>query len=157
MVDILGGVGAVVHHQQLDVLQVADEEGLVAGGHHVAGLLVGAIANLSLRISTSILFRQVEAFVRESQVSTYGGHGNGATETTADTTVDTLGLPPAGVHAHEPVTLVTGEALRACTKPVNISSSFVLLANRCNPPFPLSILLFPGEPSTSNPFASERG
>lgn len=68
VVDILGGVGAVVHHQQLDVLQVADEEGLVAGGHHVAGLLVGAIANLSLRISTSILFfRQVETFVRESR------------------------------------------------------------------------------------------
>lgn len=44
--DVLSGVGTVVHQQQLDVLGVADEEGLVAGGHHVTGLLVGAIADL---------------------------------------------------------------------------------------------------------------
>jgi hypothetical protein len=43
---VLSGKGAVVHHQQLNVLDVADEEGLVAGGHHEAGLLVGAIADL---------------------------------------------------------------------------------------------------------------
>lgn len=42
----LGGVGAVVHHEELEVLDVVDEEGLVAGGHHVAGLLVGAVADL---------------------------------------------------------------------------------------------------------------
>lgn len=36
-----------MHHQELDVLDVADKESLVAGGHHEAGLLVGAIANLS--------------------------------------------------------------------------------------------------------------
>lgn len=42
----LGGVGAVVHHQELEVLDVVDQEGLVAGGHHVAGLLVGAVADL---------------------------------------------------------------------------------------------------------------
>jgi hypothetical protein len=35
-----------VHEEQLDVLDVADEEGLVARGHHVTGLLVGAIADL---------------------------------------------------------------------------------------------------------------
>jgi hypothetical protein len=44
--DVLGGVGAVVHEQQLDVLDVADKEGLVARGHHEAGLLVGAEADL---------------------------------------------------------------------------------------------------------------
>lgn len=44
--NVLGSVGSVVHHQQLNVLGVADEEGLVAGGHHVTGLLVGTIANL---------------------------------------------------------------------------------------------------------------
>lgn len=43
---VLCGVGLVVHEEQLDVLDVADEEGLVARGHHVAGLLVGAIADL---------------------------------------------------------------------------------------------------------------
>lgn len=45
--DILGGVGSVVHEQQLKVLDVADEEGLVARGGQVAGLLVGAEADLS--------------------------------------------------------------------------------------------------------------
>jgi hypothetical protein len=44
--DILGGVGAVVHEEQFDVLDVVDEEALVAGGHHVPGLLVGAEADL---------------------------------------------------------------------------------------------------------------
>ena len=46
--DVLGGVGAVVHEQQLDVLDIADEESLVAGGHHEAGLLVGAEADLQV-------------------------------------------------------------------------------------------------------------
>lgn len=45
-VDVLSGVGTVVHHQQLNIVDVADEEGLVAGGHHVTGLLVGAKADL---------------------------------------------------------------------------------------------------------------
>ena len=35
-----------MHEEELDVVDVADEEGLVAGGHHVAGLLVGTIADL---------------------------------------------------------------------------------------------------------------
>lgn len=45
-VDILSSVGAVVHQEELNVLGVVDEEGLVAGGHHVAGLLVAAVADL---------------------------------------------------------------------------------------------------------------
>ena len=43
---LLCGESLVVHKKELDVLDVADEEGLVARGHHVAGALVGAIANL---------------------------------------------------------------------------------------------------------------
>ena len=43
-------MGLVVHEEELDVLNVADEESLVAGGHHVAGLLVGAIADLNVAI-----------------------------------------------------------------------------------------------------------
>lgn len=35
-----------MHQEELDVLGVVDEEGLVAGGHHVAGLLVGSITDL---------------------------------------------------------------------------------------------------------------
>lgn len=64
----LGGVGAVVHEEEVEVLDVVDEEGLVARGHHEAGLLVGTVADL--------------------------GHGDHAAEATADTTVNTLGLSP---------------------------------------------------------------
>lgn len=46
--DILSGVGAVVHEQKLNVPGVVDEEGLVARGHHVLGLLVGAVSDLSI-------------------------------------------------------------------------------------------------------------
>ena len=35
-----------MHKEELNVLGVADKEGLVAGRHHVAGLLVGAEADL---------------------------------------------------------------------------------------------------------------
>lgn len=47
-IHVLGGVGLVVHEEELDVLDVADKESLVARGHHVAGLLVGAIADLEV-------------------------------------------------------------------------------------------------------------
>lgn len=83
----LGGEGAVVHEEKLDVLEVADKESLVAGGGQELGLLVGTIADL--------------------------GHGNGTAESSSDSGIDTLGLAPARVHALEPITLVTGEALRA--------------------------------------------
>jgi hypothetical protein len=35
-----------VHEEELKVLDVVDEESLVAGGHHVTGLLVGTVADL---------------------------------------------------------------------------------------------------------------
>lgn len=44
--NVLGGVGAVVHEEEVQVTNVVDQESLVAGGHHVASLLVGAIADL---------------------------------------------------------------------------------------------------------------
>ena len=59
----LGSVGLVVHKEQLDVTDVADEEGLVAGGHHVLGLLVGTIADLklSLLLALSVSLRPSSA------------------------------------------------------------------------------------------------
>ena len=42
----LCGVGAVVHEEKLEVAGVVDEEGLVAGWHHVAGLPVATVADL---------------------------------------------------------------------------------------------------------------
>lgn len=44
--NVLGGVGPVVHQEELDVVDVVDDKGLVARGHHELGLLVGAIADL---------------------------------------------------------------------------------------------------------------
>jgi hypothetical protein len=44
-----------VHEKELDILDVADEEGLVAGRHHVAGLLVGAIADLETETAVDTL------------------------------------------------------------------------------------------------------
>lgn len=44
-----------MHQEELDILGVVDEEGLVAGGHHVAGLLVGAITDLGPIIDRSII------------------------------------------------------------------------------------------------------
>lgn len=39
-------VGLVVHEEEFEVAGVVDEEGLVARGHHVARLLVVAVADL---------------------------------------------------------------------------------------------------------------
>lgn len=121
--DVLGGVGAVVHEQQLDILDVADKEGLVAGGHHEAGLLVGAESDLQFASTTL-------SFSYSPRGGTYTGHDHAAPEASPDPVVDTLRLAPAGVDALEPVTLVTVEALRACTRPVNISilSNFMTLS-----------------------------
>jgi hypothetical protein len=96
---VLSSVGAVVHEQKLNILGVVDEESLVAGGHHVTGLLVASITNLYQHISSaktvpvrSILFRQSADLIGLGL--TYGWHGDGALEASADAVVDTLGLAP---------------------------------------------------------------
>ena len=38
--NILGGVGLVVHKEEVELADVVDEESLVAGWHQVAGLSV---------------------------------------------------------------------------------------------------------------------
>ena len=43
---VLCGKGLVVHKEQIDIGWVMDEECLVAGRHKMAGLLIGAVANL---------------------------------------------------------------------------------------------------------------
>ena len=40
MYDVLCGEGLVMHKEEVDIAGVVDEESLVAGGHHVASLLV---------------------------------------------------------------------------------------------------------------------
>jgi hypothetical protein len=76
-----------VHEEELNVLGVVDEESLVAGGHHVAGLLVGTVTD--------------------------GGHGHLALEAAADGIINTLGLAPALANTLEAVGLVAVEAVGA--------------------------------------------
>lgn len=76
----------VVHHQQLQVRHVGNNELLEAGGQGVPGLLVGAEANI--------------------------GHSKGALELAADTVINTLGPAPAGLDGDLPVALVAVEVLR---------------------------------------------
>lgn len=44
--NVLGSEGLVVHKEKVNITDVVDEEGLVSGWHHVAGLLVGSKTNL---------------------------------------------------------------------------------------------------------------
>jgi hypothetical protein len=48
-IDVLCGVGLVVHEEHVHVVDVVDEERLVAGRHHVASLLIGTVSDLWLR------------------------------------------------------------------------------------------------------------
>ena len=61
---VLSSVGAVVHEKELNVLGVLDEESLVAGGHHVLGLLVGAIADLSIQAISVFIVSLCKSQVR---------------------------------------------------------------------------------------------
>lgn len=118
-----------MHEEELQVAGVVDEESLVAGRHHVAGLAVVTISDLYVcRIQSAFcprfvphvrMFPSSESHLSLSfpysphtlsSISTHLWHGSLALEASPDSVVDTLGLSPAGVHAHEPVTLVTAEA-----------------------------------------------
>jgi hypothetical protein len=47
-----------VHEEEVDVAGVVNKEGFVAGGHHVAGLLVGAETNLYMSSGLSLVLVQ---------------------------------------------------------------------------------------------------
>lgn len=79
----LSGVGAVLHEEELELLDVAHEELLETRGHKVTGPLVGAVSNL--------------------------GHGDLALEPAADTVINTLGLTPRGVDLVVAIALMTSE------------------------------------------------
>lgn len=114
--NVLGSVGAVVHQEELDVLGVVDDEGLVAGGHHVTGLLVATVTDLS---------PPLVALAIAGSNGSYGGHGGLALEAAADGIVNTLGLAPRGANTLEPVRLVTVEAVGACVMSVR---QFILMS-----------------------------
>jgi len=83
----LGGIDAIVHEQKLDVLDVTDEEGFVARGHHVARPLVRSESDR--------------------------WHDHVALEPPAHSVVNTLGLSPAWGHTFESVALMPIKALGA--------------------------------------------
>lgn len=122
----LGGVGPVVHQEKLDIVDVLDKEGLVAGGGHVAGLLVGAVSNLSVadESAKAVLspfpshsatksfqfpipshFLQIHHFPIPPGCP-YLGHNSLTLEPPADAVINTLGLAPRGIDALEAVALV---------------------------------------------------
>jgi hypothetical protein len=112
-----------VHEEELDITDVVDEESLVAGWHHVAGLLVGTETDL-FKASSSAVVLDAKFFYQESQllvcdlqrfgfVCTYRWHHHLSLEASADSVVDTLWLSPAGIDTHIGVTLMSVEALRA--------------------------------------------
>ena len=51
---LLCRISPVVHEKKIDIPGIVDEERFVAGWHHVAGFLVGTIANLSHNIRQSL-------------------------------------------------------------------------------------------------------
>jgi hypothetical protein len=81
----LSGVGGVVHEEEINVGDVVDEEGLVAGRHEMASFPVGAVSNLD---SQSIPSQ------RQFSISAYLWHGSLALESSSDAIVDTLWLSP---------------------------------------------------------------
>lgn len=57
--NILSGVGAVVHEEELNVLGVVDKESLVTRGHQVAGLLVATITDLTISLDTIAVLAKI--------------------------------------------------------------------------------------------------
>ena len=50
-------VGLVVHKEKVEIAGVVDKESLVAGGHHVAGLPVAPVSDLTIVISSAKFLR----------------------------------------------------------------------------------------------------
>lgn len=126
-----------MHEEEVDIGGVVDEEGFMAGGHHMASFLVRTIADLDCeskvspysprsseppmvcRLHLQVFLERSVCFLLPSlsgaqRDRTYRWHSSLSLEPSSDTIVDALWLPPARVDAHEAVTLVAAEALRAC-------------------------------------------
>ena len=71
----LSTVGVVVHHEELQVLDIAHSELVESVGEHVLGAGIGTVTNV--------------------------GHQGGTTEAASAATINTLGLSPVLLHASE--------------------------------------------------------
>lgn len=142
--NLLRSEGLVVHQEKVDITDVVDEESLVAGGHHVAGLLVGSKTNLIVssalvldivspevhgRFVISPSEHEFEPVMTSCLFLTYRWHNHLALEPSSDTIVNTLRLSPAGVETFVCVALMTMETLRACiSRRQSISFMFQVVA-----------------------------
>lgn len=130
-----------MHEEKFEITGVVDEESLVAGGHHVAGLPVATVADLETTsnqytrtlvvwsfsifyfrdpsvLSTRNFFQGLPPV--SAKVPTHLGHSGLAGESSPDSIVDTLGLPPVWCHTLEAVGLVTVEARGALLHDRNV-------------------------------------
>lgn len=83
-----GGVSAVVHHKHFQFSNVVDNNTLESVGADVSGGLIGTVSDAR--------------------------HRDGSLESTADTSINTLGLAPRGVaNANKLIGLMPGELLRS--------------------------------------------
>ena len=75
--DVLSSVGAVVHEEELDVLNVVNEESLVAGGHHVLSLLVATVTDLFRYQLVSLFIFLMFRYGSNSKADCGGGRTEG--------------------------------------------------------------------------------
>jgi hypothetical protein len=97
----LCGVCSVVHEEEVDVFGVVNEESLVAGGHHMSGLLVGAETNLFGVLVSHYLTSPssspppvVVTRLAALECITYRRHDHLTLEASSDSVVDTLRFAP---------------------------------------------------------------
>jgi hypothetical protein len=117
-----------VHKEKVNIAGVVNQEGLVAGWHHVAGFLVGSETNLYPHQPALCVIRSFgkashkncmqEPFQPSSSKSrTYRWHNHLSLEPSSDTVINTLGLSPAWVDTFVGIALMSVETLGAykCT------------------------------------------
>jgi len=116
-----------VHEEEINVAGVVNEESLVAGGHHVACLLVGSETNLTYHQRLSWLCPKVimspelylpwypsEAIIPLGSLHpTYRWHNHLTLKSSTDAIIDTLWLSPWCVNTLIGVALMSVKALRA--------------------------------------------
>ena len=121
----------VVHQKKVNISGIMNDERFVAGRHQMPSFLVRTVSDLNHSDSTSLSLHLQQRWWSEKQarsvlacstsvtqplhsrVSTHRRHSSLALETSSDSVVNTLGLPPVCVNTFVGVALVTIEALRA--------------------------------------------
>ena len=114
--DILGSKSLIVHEKKVNIAWVLNEEGFVAGWHHVASLLVGAEPNLDFTIQRSAIvdfalsYPVIDRFRCKASISlTYPWHGHLTFEPSPYAVINAFRLPPACIDTFVEIALVPVE------------------------------------------------